>query len=56
MTLKGNKQIAEYLGISVKTFITWRDREGIPYCRVGGAIYSSTEEIEKWLERRLKHE
>lgn len=57
MTLKGNKRIAEYLGIGPKTFIKYRDSEGIPYFRIGDGIFARTEALDEWMkEREAKNE
>lgn len=47
--LKGNKAIAEYLGVQQTTFIRHRDLDGIPYYRVGSDVLARKSALDEWM-------
>jgi len=50
--LSGWKEIAAYLGISIKTARKLYKKSGLPV-RVDGLAYSSTDSLRKWCSNRI---
>lgn len=47
--LNGWKEIAAYLNCHVETAELWYQQEGLPACKVKGAILTTTNAIELWI-------
>ena len=47
--LKGNRAIAEYLGVQQTTFIRHRDQDGIPYYKVGSDVLARKSALDEWM-------
>ena len=48
-TLVGSQKIADYLGISRKTFSLKKDEYGIPYYKVGPRPLAKKELLDEWI-------
>jgi excisionase family DNA binding protein len=46
-------EAAQALGVSERTLRQMMRDEGLPYCRVGGAVLIPVRELEAWLAARL---
>lgn len=46
------KEVAERLGISVRTVYSFMERGKIPYYKIGHSVRFDEQEIEAWLEKR----
>ena len=44
------KQLSERLGIDPSTLYKQKDRLGIPYVKVGGAVRFDPAKVQKWLD------
>ncbi len=47
------KQVAEKLGVSVRTIERWRKDRKIPYYNLNGIIRFDEQIIESWLQKRI---
>ena len=55
--LLDEKEVAEYLGVSVKTLRRWRfDRRGPSYAKVGGKLIRYPyRELKAWVDQQIFH-
>lgn len=55
--LDGQKAIAEYLGVSVRSIERWarRDRDPLPLYRYLGSIQAKRAALDAWKERQRRH-
>lgn len=49
-----DRDAAAALSVSVRTLYEWRQREGLPFVRVGRAIRYPVAELERWASERLE--
>jgi len=54
--LLDTKQAAQFLGISRNTLYEWIIQKKVPYVKVGRLVKFRSEDLQKWLERRLQEE
>jgi excisionase family DNA binding protein len=50
--LMSEREVAEYLKVSVRTIVNWKQRGLIPYFRIGRTIRYSREQIDQALMER----
>ena len=50
------RDAADYIGVTIGTLAVWRctHRYAIPYIKVGGQIKYRREDLDEWLNSRLK--
>jgi excisionase family DNA binding protein len=46
------KQVAEKLGVSVRTIEKWMHEKSIPYSKLNGIVRFDEEKINLWVDRR----
>ncbi len=50
----GRKQLADWLGVTVRTIDTWRKSEGLPFHKSGGRVEFERAEVDSWLRQRWR--
>ena len=49
-----NKEVCKYLGISNKTWFTWRTKNLIPHSKINGIIRTSINDIDAFVESQKR--
>lgn len=47
--------LAEYLGVSRKTVLSWRGKYGMPYVKIGDTVLIPEPQFLKWAEKFAKN-